>query len=389
MSIGGKKLKRKGLAKGKRRAAASLSKARAFVSGKDGKSIANSPARITNETIAKHREEVLAGARRFIYPLRHSKHKIAIISTAIVLIIALLFTAYSWFLLYRQQSTSDFAYRISQIIPFPAAKVDGHYLRFEEYLFELRHNIYFLSNQENVDFSSEENRPKLENLKSQSMQRAINKVIIRQLAKDRGISVSSQEIEEQIDLIRSQGGVGEDSRTLEDTLKDFYGWNLADLKRVIKDQILKQKLIPVLDTKTKNKAEQVLEDIKNGEPFAQAAKRFSEDNFTKNNGGELGYIFRSNTDIPPQLVEKAFSLAEGEVASDLVESLFGYHIVKTIKYRSNDEALIAHILFKFDDFDKKLEEIKQDMDIKTYITLSAPTAGEDIVPNPATDNPNP
>ena len=367
---------------GKKRAAVdTINKARDFVKGE--RSVPKKPSRITDETIARHREEVLSGARRFVYPLKHSKHKIAIISTVIVVLIFLVFTVYSWFLLYRQQSIGDFAYRISQIIPFPAAKVDGDYMRFEEYLFELRHNVYFLTNQENVDFTTEEGRARLEVLKRQAMDRAINKVIIRKLAKERDLLVQPQEIEEQIDLIRSQGGVGEDSQTLEDTLKDFYGWRLNDLKRVIKDQILKQKLVPLLDEKTKQRAQQVLEDIKNGEPFEQAAKKFSQDEFTKNNGGELGFIFRSNTDIPPQLVERAFSLAEGEVAPELVESLFGYHIVKTIKYRSDDEALIAHILFKFDDIDKKIDKIKQSIDVKEYINLTASDADKNnSVPDP-------
>jgi hypothetical protein len=36
--------------------------------------------RITNDTVAEHREEVLSSARRFIYPLQHSKHSVVRIS---------------------------------------------------------------------------------------------------------------------------------------------------------------------------------------------------------------------------------------------------------------------------------------------------------------------
>src|SRR5665811_1430574 len=32
--------------------------------------------RITNETVAEHREAVLSGARKYIYPLQHSKRRI-------------------------------------------------------------------------------------------------------------------------------------------------------------------------------------------------------------------------------------------------------------------------------------------------------------------------
>ena len=38
--------------------------------------------RITNETIAEHREQILAGGRRFKYPIQYTKHKL-IINTAL------------------------------------------------------------------------------------------------------------------------------------------------------------------------------------------------------------------------------------------------------------------------------------------------------------------
>jgi hypothetical protein len=43
----------------------------------------NNIPRITNETVAEHREEVLGSARKFIYPLQHSLKKIVFISVGI------------------------------------------------------------------------------------------------------------------------------------------------------------------------------------------------------------------------------------------------------------------------------------------------------------------
>src|SRR5947207_5990262 len=39
---------------------------------------------ITNETIAEHREDVLSGARKYIYPLAHSNHRIVVITSVLV-----------------------------------------------------------------------------------------------------------------------------------------------------------------------------------------------------------------------------------------------------------------------------------------------------------------
>lgn len=344
-----------------------LAKARQFIRGEEQET--GSVERVTNETVAKHRQEVLSGARRFIYPLKQSKHRIAIVSTSIIGVVLILFLLFSWHLLYRQQSIGDFAYRVSQIIPFPVAKVNGQYVRYEEYLFELRQNVHYLVNQENVDFNTAEGKAQLNGYKQQALTKVIDAAVIRQLAKDQRVSVSQQEVEEQIDLIRSSGGIGDATQTLEDTLDDFYGWDLSDLRRVIKAQLLKQKLVPIFDTTAQPEAEAVLEDIKNGADFAKAAKLHSDDEFTKDNGGKFGYIFRSNTDIPPQIVERAFSLEKGQVAEDLVQTLFGYHIVKTIDYRSQDEALVAHILFRFEDPSVFINQRKEQIPVSRYITI--------------------
>ena len=44
---------------------------------------ASSAGRITNETIAEHRERILAGGRKFKYPIQYNKHKL-IINTMII-----------------------------------------------------------------------------------------------------------------------------------------------------------------------------------------------------------------------------------------------------------------------------------------------------------------
>src|SRR2546423_961097 len=50
--------------------------------------------RITNETVAEHREEVLSSARKYIYPLQHSKHRVVRISISLFIAVIILFFAY-------------------------------------------------------------------------------------------------------------------------------------------------------------------------------------------------------------------------------------------------------------------------------------------------------
>ncbi len=72
-------------------------------------------------------------------------------------------------------------------------------------------------------------------------------------------------------------------------------------------------------------AEEILERIKNGEDFGKLAFEFSDDPGSKSKNGDLGYFTRRQMVQP--FDSAAFNLKTGEV-SDIVESQFGYHIIK-------------------------------------------------------------
>ncbi|MBT0664479.1 peptidylprolyl isomerase [Geobacter pelophilus] len=81
-----------------------------------------------------------------------------------------------------------------------------------------------------------------------------------------------------------------------------------------------------LKAKGKAKAEGILQQISKGDDFAKLAKEQSEDADSAAKGGDLGYISAGKTNSPE--FEKAiFALKAGEPAQ-LIETSFGYHIVK-------------------------------------------------------------
>jgi peptidyl-prolyl cis-trans isomerase C len=78
-------------------------------------------------------------------------------------------------------------------------------------------------------------------------------------------------------------------------------------------------------TQARTKAQQILKDVKAGREFASLAKQHSQDPGSAVNGGDLGF-FEQGQMVGP-FNDAAFSLKPGAI-SDLVESEFGYHIIK-------------------------------------------------------------
>ena len=87
------------------------------------------------------------------------------------------------------------------------------------------------------------------------------------------------------------------------------------------------------EAQAKKRAEEILRQIRSGSDFAQMAKRYSEDETTAEKGGDLGFFERGQ--LVPEFESVAFSLRPGKV-SDLVQTPFGFHIIKKTEAARSD-----------------------------------------------------
>jgi len=82
------------------------------------------------------------------------------------------------------------------------------------------------------------------------------------------------------------------------------------------------------------KAQALLDRVHKGEDFAKLAKENSDDQGSKDKGGEYDFFGRGQ--MVPEFDAAAFSLKPGEI-SGLVETEFGFHIIKVEERRSAAE----------------------------------------------------
>src|SRR5438094_152467 len=80
----------------------------------------------------------------------------------------------------------------------------------------------------------------------------------------------------------------------------------------------------------RKKAEELLAKVKAGADFAALAKERSEDAGSAANGGDLGLFTRGR--MTPAFEEAAFALRGGGL-SDVVETPFGFHVIKVEEHR--------------------------------------------------------
>lgn len=325
--------------------------------------------RITNETVAEHREEVLASARKYIYPLQHSKHRIVVISTTLLVTAVIVFLSYCGLALYKFQSHSAFLYRVTQVLPFPVAKAGSAYVGYENYLFELRRYIHYYQTQQRVDFGDKKGKEQLDTYKPKALQQVVDAAYVKQLAAKNHVSVSSKEVEAQLDLMRAQNQLGSSDQELADVTQEFFGWSIDDLKRELGQELLAQKLVSKLDTATHGRAQAVQQQLQAGADFATLAGQMSDDVATKGNGGKYAdtALTATSNDVPPQVLQALLKLQPGQI-SGIIDTGTSLEIAKVLAV-NDGKVEAAHISFHFSSLNTYLDPYKKQHPTTTYISV--------------------
>jgi peptidyl-prolyl cis-trans isomerase C len=111
----------------------------------------------------------------------------------------------------------------------------------------------------------------------------------------------------------------------------------------------------------KRKAEGVLKQVKAGGDFGALARTNSEDPGSAVNGGDLGFFPRGQM-VPP-FDQAAFSLAKG-ATSDLVETQFGYHIIRVMEKREAGTVTLEEVRPQLEEY---LQNVNRQREMQAFV----------------------
>lgn len=319
--------------------------------------------RVTNDTVSHHREEILSKGRQFKYPFHRSKHRIAVISVALVVVAVLFLSVFMGLELYRWQSTSEFTTNVTKIFPFPVARVNGSFTLYESYLFELNSSLHWQQKYGTTDLHSPDGKREIDYLKRSALNKAMTNTIAHKMAREHKISVSDSQVDAIVVQIKAGGG------NLKQILGEQFDFTESDLRRYIRDSLLRQKVSQVLDAAAPKRAAAILKQIRGGKSFSQAASDSSEDLETKQLGGDIGVVEKGHANLPTEVADTLFTLKQGEV-SNVIKTSSDYYILTVTQKVDQTHVKAAMIQVKIKSMNDYLAQYQAQKKVKEYIKLN-------------------
>lgn len=332
------------------------------------------PARITNETVAEHRERILAGGRRFKYPVQYARHRL-VINTIIIGIVAIIaIIIFVWWQLYPQQNTSTFFYRITRVLPLPVATIDGQSVPYSYYLSVLRSQEHYLQSKEGVDLYTKENKLQLDDIKRKALDNAEADSYAAKLAKEKGITLSSKQIDDAIAYQRESRDGTTSQEAYDAIVLDLYNLTPAEARESTSRSLLRQEVTYAVDTIAAKQRDAMVAKLKTESDFDKVAAAIPADGGAQVQSGVVPLVPSTNRDYG--LAAAASKLTVGKTSSAFRSTNGdGYYVVKLLQKDSDGRVSYAFLKVSLTVFDKQLSAAKKDTaKFHEYISVAAAKA---------------
>jgi len=325
--------------------------------------------RITSETVAHHRERILAGGRRFKYPVQYARHKLVINAILISVVALILVLIAGWWQLYKVQNTSEFMYRITKVLPVPIANIDGQSVLYSDYLLKYRSSAHYLEQKEQVSLKTDDGKRQLEYIKQQSMKDSIADAYAVKLAKKMDISVSPSELEGFLKEQR-QLSDGEISQlTYDAVILDYYGWSPAEYRHITEGKLLRQKVSYAMDSKAIKAINNVSDAVKKDQKtdFKSLATTIATQSGTKTVYGVSGWVPKNNQD--GGLSAEAVKLTKLQTSKSIKSTIGdGYYVIRLLDV-NDTQVSYEYVKVPLTAFTESIDQVMKDKKVNKYISV--------------------
>lgn len=326
------------------------------------------PTRITNETVAEHRERILAGGRRFKYPMQYARHRL-VFNTILVTVVALiLVVVIGWWQLYPAQNTSSFFYRVTRVVPLSVATVDGESVPYSDYLMYYNSSSHYLQQSEQVNPSTQDGKRQLDYMKRKSLDNAEADAYARKLARDLNISVSDAQIDKVVSDARNTANGRISQETYDASALSILGWTPTEYRQATKSKLIRQEVSYAVDTVAQEKQEQAAQLLAAKKPnLSEIAKALGGTGEGTVSTGTSGMVPRTNSD-------GGLSAAAANLEKDKISSVIktttgdGYYFVKLLE-KTDTQVSYEYIRIPLTAFNEKFTALKKDGKVKEYISI--------------------
>ncbi|KKM09549.1 hypothetical protein SY88_18285 [Clostridiales bacterium PH28_bin88] len=263
-----------------------------------------------------------------------------------------------------------------------------------------------------MDVQGKEDSQAWKEVADQSLESLIQDVLLRQAAKEQGIDISREGVEQKIAQVKKMAGsdkefqdflqqqelseedfsfqieqgllaerlyqkVTAEIRVEEQEVQDYFTAN----KELLMKAKVRQILIPVPPDENKNnvieeakaKSQEVITQLDNGADFAEVAKKYAEGGLDQTHAGMiLEEVAVNDPAYPPAFVSAVFSLREGQHTPEPVRTPLGFHIIRVEEILDSMAELkgdIERLLLekkKDQAFQKFYEEFRQTAKIQRF-----------------------
>lgn len=324
------------------------------------------------EKVEERRDEVLARGRKFKYPMQYAKHKLIINTIVIAVVVIVLMVAAGWAMLYKLQDTGDMIYRVTQVFPVPVAQVDGASVRYSDYLMIYRSNLMTAEQQGGQLGDSEDADAVREGYKEAALNSAIEYTYAMKLGKELGVTVTEEEVTEAFDEHRKVGGVERSEEGFLKILRDNFGMNKSEYRRMLYLSLMRAKVSQEVDEPANRLSQQVEQILAEQDGNLTAAADLGA-GVTYEETGRLV----DNMNVDGGRSAMAMKLEVGQVSPKFLSSNGdGYYYVKLID-KTDAEVNYHSLKIEFTKFDQMVAALYKEGKVEMYIEV-----GEGVVKEP-------